>query len=406
MGQGVVTPHVLESDLDVGSDSGPFDVIGDVAAFPDGRLAVLDAGTDEVIVLSPHGHVISRFGRVGDGPGEFRSPIAILVLGDRIVVIQADPYRTFTAFDTTGRVAATAGAPVSGDWQAMVSHGPRLPVDDWARSASQSEDVTRRFGVTDDADMLVQLQPDDLDQRSATRSQRLPAHLLRFDDRFRLIDTLVGFLGIETVPDRVVMAGAVRHPAVPLFARRPVWASGRGWLAVGSSEDTSVSILTHDSTVVVAAVAWPHGANEVSQADRMDVARWTGDYTLRYVPSARAAANAMSHKDIDRMLQAQAARLPFATREPELMAMYGAGSCLWLFGFAPADYIDGTAHTAVILDVRKGRLVDVVRVPRRDGRIRAVDLTGVYVTYRDSLNVYHLERYPAAYRSCNGESQS
>ena len=35
----------------------------------------------------------------------------------------------------------------------------------------------------------------------------------------------------------------------------------------------------------------------------------------------------------------------------------------------------------------------LIRIPRRDGRVRHMDTTGAYVLYRDSLGLVHLERY-------------
>ena len=35
----------------------------------------------------------------------------------------------------------------------------------------------------------------------------------------------------------------------------------------------------------------------------------------------------------------------------------------------------------------------LIRIPRRDGRVRHMDATGAYVSYRDSLGLAHLERH-------------
>ena len=79
--------------LRVGSLDGesgiPLYGVNGASLLEDGRIAVLNRGTSEVLVISPTGDLLSRFGREGDGPSEFKNlwsvhvrPPDTLVVGD------------------------------------------------------------------------------------------------------------------------------------------------------------------------------------------------------------------------------------------------------------------------------------------------------------------------------------
>ena len=61
----------------------------DAASLPDGRIVVLDLGLPGVRLYSPDGRWIRDLGRVGDGPGEYRSPKALVAVGNDVVVLDA-----------------------------------------------------------------------------------------------------------------------------------------------------------------------------------------------------------------------------------------------------------------------------------------------------------------------------
>jgi hypothetical protein len=53
----------------------------------DGRIAIVNVGTDEVRLFDAEGRYIRTFGRGGDGPGEYRFPGRVWQLADSIVVV-------------------------------------------------------------------------------------------------------------------------------------------------------------------------------------------------------------------------------------------------------------------------------------------------------------------------------
>jgi hypothetical protein len=82
------------------------------ARFPDGRIAVANAGTKEIRVYDAAGRHLSTLGREGDGPGEFRGLAQVWITpGDSLVAY--DPRRKqLTTFAPDGRAAATRPLPV------------------------------------------------------------------------------------------------------------------------------------------------------------------------------------------------------------------------------------------------------------------------------------------------------
>ena len=79
---------VLEiGDLE-GEDPYLFQRIWGACRLSDGRIAVMDSPAAELRVFSPIGEHLRTFGRKGEGPGEFNSPVLMGVLpGDTLVVV-------------------------------------------------------------------------------------------------------------------------------------------------------------------------------------------------------------------------------------------------------------------------------------------------------------------------------
>lgn len=68
-----------------------------------GRLYVLDSQISTVFVVDGKGHLIRQFGREGDGPGEFRSAVEMVVMKDGRVVVLDIARRAYHLIDGDGR---------------------------------------------------------------------------------------------------------------------------------------------------------------------------------------------------------------------------------------------------------------------------------------------------------------
>jgi hypothetical protein len=53
---------------------------------PDGRIAIVNAGTQQVRLYTDDGRIDAQFGGQGDGPGEFRQPMLAGLLADTLVI--------------------------------------------------------------------------------------------------------------------------------------------------------------------------------------------------------------------------------------------------------------------------------------------------------------------------------
>lgn len=119
----------LEPERTVGARDGEaaFGRVSGVDFGSDGTLYVLDRQDGTVTVWGPGGRLLRRFGGLGGGPGEFRTPTAIHALeGGRVAVGEAFPARLHR-FGPDGellesvRVKPGTGGPpmlaVMGDWR-------------------------------------------------------------------------------------------------------------------------------------------------------------------------------------------------------------------------------------------------------------------------------------------------
>jgi len=69
-------PLIEINELIQGPDSELYRVL-DAQLLTDGRLVLLNAGTQEIRIYDPSGALVARAGRRGQGPGEFTSPVSL-----------------------------------------------------------------------------------------------------------------------------------------------------------------------------------------------------------------------------------------------------------------------------------------------------------------------------------------
>lgn len=107
----------------------------------------------------------------------------------------------------------------------------------------------------------------------------------------------------------------------------------------------------------------------------------------------------------------------FAELAPTVTAAYGVGPCLFLAGFAPSDWADGTALTWVVINVRRGSLEAVVRLSppefflegsrleaeRHGAAVRAFDSRFAFTISRDDDGAFLVQRYPLPRLTCDRE---
>ena len=79
-----------------------FGSVADVAFDGAGNLYVFDGRGQRIVVVSPDGKYVREFGRVGEGPGEFKRATALAVARDGRVVVADVGHRVFHIFGANG----------------------------------------------------------------------------------------------------------------------------------------------------------------------------------------------------------------------------------------------------------------------------------------------------------------
>ena len=96
----------------VGSEDGPLNDVGDLAVTASGLVVVANNGNHTVVALGADGAEQWRFGRTGDGPGEFRGFLSLATVGDTTYVFDF-VNRKLTAIGPDGTLkGVTQIAPV------------------------------------------------------------------------------------------------------------------------------------------------------------------------------------------------------------------------------------------------------------------------------------------------------
>jgi hypothetical protein len=210
--------------------------------------------------------------------------------------------------------------------------------------------------------------------------------LLRYGLQGEIIDTLA-----ELAAPRSIQTGtSFGRPYFdqPQLVGRPLWASGAGWWAIAHGDSSVIRVRRLDGEPLFNLHL--HEPRRPLAASEREA--WF-DWVYRIVEQTSRDASwlhDMSRKEYEK---AVSELLPAAETAPMVTAMYGTGRCLWLSGFSPRDYVAGVSLTWTVVDVEAKAVEAVVRLDRPGARFRAVDGTSVYTTTRDSLGVFHLQRW-------------
>ena len=86
-----------------------FGYVYEVAFDGAGQLYVLDVQSSLITVVGPDGGLRRRFGGPGEGPGEFRSPLALAVFRDGRVVVGDTDHLAYHLFDAGGEFERRVG---------------------------------------------------------------------------------------------------------------------------------------------------------------------------------------------------------------------------------------------------------------------------------------------------------
>lgn len=319
----VVDPDpILEIGVAEGADEEMFVSVLDAVLLPDGGVAVLDAGAIELRIFDADGSLVALAGREGEGPGEFRHPFGVEVIGDSIVVW--DWRRRALLFWSTG--------------------GEFL---DERRAAHH---VTFHEGaLLPDGSILVPDYGDGAVERPSSGRHRAPARLVRYvgDDRQDL--------GPYPYDEVIVDDGAVVGSP---FASRSASTAGGEPLRIYVADDTNIPRVRRydDEGVPLDTIELVDTREEVSNR------RWETivDSLIRYQPDPQGVRRALEELRPDRGPAFEALRTDSEGR-------------LW----AISHSVSGAPHAVVYADGAPVAGVELGRIERifEIGRDRLLALT-------------------------------
>ncbi|MGQ0814883.1 MAG: 6-bladed beta-propeller [Gemmatimonadota bacterium] len=381
-----VPVDTLHSDWSTRANN-DFGHIADVAAWHNGRFAVLDRLNQTIVIFAANGTKLRQFGRKGKGPGEITDPLAIEALADGLIVWDGAT-TVFTHFDTLGSVVATATAPIEGDWRPNVRRSSTFRLEH--PLSAPWEDVTRRLRVWSDSEFVHQIQ---LDERGVTRGDaRLkapPMQIVRYSPALHVRDTVWKTVAPPSLP----LLGGNYAFQQPVYGARPLWTTGTGWWAQAPADSNHVDLRFDSGPGMRIRLHESNDRPSLKSLKRKYAEWYIAENVMRFSPP--------QHKNLIQSLSWWRRRkqtnelgrvIAFADRAPLITALFGRGQCLFITGFNEDDTPDGTARTLLVLDVRTLRPL-AVYAGDIGHRIREVSEAHVFTTYRDADNVVQLERF-------------
>jgi hypothetical protein len=290
-------------DLVLGGGPDGFAYIVDVTAVG-GKMFVLDGLAHQVRVFDAIGGETGQFGRRGEGPGEFRTPIAIVAVGDELVTWQSPKSRALAVWNLERGLLASGAAPIDGDWDNGSSRKPVLigPIN------TGPEDQRQRLRAAGGHHFIHEVHPDEEVFRRAGEPYPYevpPAHLVRYNLNLEIIDTVSVLAGaeLEIIEEEILIRGTDRVEFLPFaheryYASRPVWATGADWLAVGHGDSTKVVVRRFDGEPLLD-IRWPARRREVREEDMREAAKWMLAYQILQASNSRESFEGLSRKEIE-----------------------------------------------------------------------------------------------------------
>lgn len=388
---GIADALTLEPAFEIGGARTEIGYVGDVDFNDDGSLWVLDRMNARVLRYDSDGNRVAAFGRRGEGPGELSDPIAIAASGRTLIVM--DRGGVFSALDSTGMLIARR-SDVDSDWLAI---GLREPDDRFEPGyVNPPEDVTRRIAGTRDGGFILQVQIDE------TRAMALgvdvlhmerSAWLVRYDRTMTVADTLAV---LSLPPLRIAHEHEDAYPLVSEghFAVRPHWTVGEEWIATVDRDSAVVHIEPLSGSFESTTIRWKPARLPLDDVDRQAYwTWWLRRQTQHGSEEVRAWLGSQSDGERESTIDRAASEMVVPAHRPEVMAVYGAGQCLWIAGFNSLDHHSGTSLKLLALGVRSGQIEWHVRIPRIGSRLRAFAPRAIATSYVDRDGVVRVEVY-------------
>lgn len=372
--------------------------IADIAALPEGRFALLLRDLRQVVVVRD-GAVEKRFGRRGEGPGEFRNPLALEASDSGFAVLDVDAVELFTVDGTS---VGRARLPWMPDWSLQMFREPHL----FFRAPFQSgpEDVSRRITHhgTDYIVLAAERGASALPP-AAGRTEHVQFAVFRLSSRTLAADSVASVRGPARTQSNVMVTDQRGQPMTniqqpvnePLFGPRPVVAGTSEWLAVfdPARGRVEISMLSWGERRIV---TWPDAEVPLSDSARVYTEEWQIRDLVIAAPSdaeARRWARNGRRASFEQKLRSSQS-ISFSATLAHVAALFATGRCLWLVGIDPRDFSDGTGHWGIAVDVETGTVSGPHRLATRGSQLKDVGYGFAYATSRTQDGEFIVERTP------------
>lgn len=125
----------------------------------DGRVVVADQGSHSLRWFSADGKLLHTSGREGEGPGEFRSMLSLLEIGDSIAVYDGMQQR-LSIFDANGTFARMLNITSGDELPLGLQPIGRLSTGQWIAKAGTTYSMGAASGPARDSAWIWSLKPD------------------------------------------------------------------------------------------------------------------------------------------------------------------------------------------------------------------------------------------------------
>jgi hypothetical protein len=369
-----------------------------VEALPAGRFALLLRDTRQVVVV--HDEAIERrFGRRGQGPGEFRDPLALEASDSSFAVLDIDAVELFAA---DGASIGRARLPWIPDWSLQMFRQPHLAHQ--APFQSGPEDVGRRIArVGEDYVVFASERGASAMPPEAGITEHQQLTLFRLSSRTLAADSVSSVRGSARTRSTVMITDQRGRPMTniqapvnePLFSARPLVAGSSQWLAIfdPARARIEISMLGGARRTIV---AWPTRALTLSDSARVFTAEWRVRDLVTAAPTdslARAWARNGRRATFEHKLLSSRA-IAMSETLADVAALFASGQCLWLVGVDPRDFSDGTGHWGIAVDIHTGAATGPYRLATRGSQLKDVGHGFAYSTFRTEDGVFAVQRTP------------
>jgi hypothetical protein len=319
-------------------------IVRQAVRLDDGRIAVMNGGTQEVRFYDAQGRHLHSVGGRGGGPGEFEFVTAMLRMdGDSLLLGDANNAR-FTLLDADGRFVRSHPA-------------------DWRRVSVRGRRADGRLALVQYADAQL---------ATATGYQRVPRHAVLFEAGGTREDTVATLPGGEEF--RVDVGGGVANYEVPFGRQQHVAVHGdRIYNGTGDTFEIEVRSTDRGLERLIRAALPPRAVTSA------DVERW------RSAHLERAANNPRFRPAVERLLS----EAPVPRTMPAYSALHvDRESNVWARAYAPADE---PATQWQVFDPA-GRWIGAVELPDR-AIVTEIGDDYVLVVARDELDIESVRLY-------------